>query len=257
MLNFARIGLLLVAVLQFVVPLLPSIGIGETNGVRAVSEGIPPELPFGVFFSIWGPIFLGYLALGLIANFASRHIDNDLIAPLALAGLGNVVWMLSAQGIGLVWLDFLLLIPILFCAWEAAYRLDRMGGFDGTWPRLLSCLTIGLLAGWISVAISISVPDLVRFIIGAGVSDQVWLSLWFTLIPACGLAWVFANRVSRNLWFFVALAWGLLGIILNNWLRTELHGLAIAAAVVGLVVIWQRLRRGASGSTELRASLRG
>lgn len=252
--NYARFALLLVAILQFAVPALPSLGIGETNAVRALSEGVPPELPFGIFFSIWGPIFLGFLALGVLAVFAPRDIDGDLIAPLALAGLGSVIWMLSAQGLGLVWLDFLLLLPILFFAWEAAYRLDRLGGFDGTWQRLLSCFTIGLLAGWISVAVSISVPDLVRGIAGIGVSDYVWVSLWLALIPASLLAFVFATRVSRSLWYFVAVAWGLTGVGLNNWMRTELHALAIATAVVGAIVLLYRLKRGASGSAVFKVS---
>lgn len=251
--NLARIALIPVAILQFLVPVLPAIGFGETLGMRAIAQGFPPELPLGVFFSIWGVIFSGYLALAVVANLKPAHVDNRLAGPLVFAGLGNVTWMLSAQLLGLVWLDFLLLIPILLFAWEAAYRLDVIGGFDGTGRRLLACLVVGLLAGWLSVAISISLPDVARWLLGRDVTDMVWHSLWLALVPAGLLAWLFARKVSRSLWYFVALGWGLSGIVANNWLRTETHALAIAAFVVGWIVIGRRLRYGASGSAATAA----
>lgn len=247
--NLARTALIPIAVMHFLAPFLPSLGFGQTMAVRAVSEGIPPELPLGLFFSIWGVIFIAYLGLAVIANLRPAFVEDHLAAPLALAGIGNIVWMISAQSLGYVWLDFLLLIPILLCAWEAAYRLDVIGGFDGTGRRLLTCLVVGLMAGWLSVAVSISLPDVARWLLGRGVSDAIWQSLWLALVPAAGLAWIFSSRVSHSLWYFAALGWGLVGIISNNWLRTETHALAIAAFVIGWIVIGRRLRYGASGAS--------
>lgn len=244
----AKLGLLIVALGQFLVPLLPLAGIGDSIGARAVADGIPPELPTGIFFSIWSLIFIGFLAVALLNFRAPSHVGNRVSAPLALAGLGNIVWMISAQSIGSVWLDFLLLLPIGFFAWEAAYRLDQTGAYDGTGRSLLFGMTIGLLAGWLTVAVSISVPDVGRALLGRGPSDAVWHSLWMALIPATGLAFVFANYVSRNFWYFIALGWGLLGIVVNNWSRLGTHALAIAAAIVGLYILFRRIRFGARGS---------
>ena len=109
-------------------------------------------------------------------------------------------------------------------------------------------MTVGLLAGWLTVAVSISVPDVGRALLGRGPSDAVWHSLWMALIPATGLAFVFANYVSRNFWYFIALGWGLLGIVVNNWSRLGTHALAIAAAIVGLYILFRRIRFGARGS---------
>ncbi|MEM9938643.1 MAG: hypothetical protein AAF768_07345 [Pseudomonadota bacterium] len=244
----ARLTLIPIALAQFAAPVLPVMGIGENMGMRAMEGGIPPELPPGVFFSIWGPIFLGYLAFAGLATLRPNHVYDRLAGPLALAGLGNVIWMISAQSLGLPWLDFVLLLPILAAAWTAAYRLDLMGGFDGTPRRLLACSLVGLLAGWLSVAVSISVPDVTRWTLDRDATDRVWQSLWLTLIPAGLLAWAFANNVSRSLWYFIALGWGLLGVILNNWARTETHALAIAAAIVGAWILLRRLRFGARGT---------
>ena len=134
----------------------------------------------------------------------------------------------------LAWLEMLILIPVLLCAWEAAYRLDVIGGFDGTGRRLLTCVLVGLLAGWLVIMFAVSLPELGRSLLGRGVTDAVWHSLWLALIPIAALAWLFASKVSRNVWFFAALGWGLLGIAANNWLASETHGLAIAAIIVGL-----------------------
>lgn len=240
--TLGRYALLPVALAQFAAPVMPVLGIGEPIGDRATGAGIPPELPLGVFFSIWGVIFNGFLGVALLALLRPSHVYDRVAGPLALAGLGNVVWMMSAQSLGLSWLDFLLLVPMLFCAWEAAHRLNDIGGFNGTGRRLLLCLVVGLLAGWLSVALSISGPEFFRDMLGRGPTDAPWHSLWVTLLPAGLLALGFARFVSASLWYFVALGWGLSGIVANNWWRTEMHFLAIAAAVVGLLVIRARLK---------------
>jgi hypothetical protein len=243
-----RLFLLLAALGQFAAPLLPLAGIGETIGARAVAEGIPPELPTGIFFSIWSLIFIGYLLIAILHLRAPDHATRQIAGPLALAGFGNVLWMVSAQSIGSVWMDFLLLLPIGFFAWEAAYRLDRTQTYDGSGRSILYGLTTGLLAGWLTVAVSISVPDVGRLLLGREPTDAVWQSLWMALIPATVLAIVFANYVSRSGWYFVALGWGILGIVVNNWTRLGTHALAIAAAIVGAYILFRRIRFGARGS---------
>lgn len=243
-----RYGLLIIALAQFAAPLLPRFGFGESIGARALADGIPPELPPGIFFAIWGVIFVGYLAIAVRNFHAPGPVGDRISAPLALAGLGNVIWMVSAQSVGSVWLDFLLLLPIGFFAWETAHRLDQADSYDGTARSVLYGATVGLLAGWLTVAVSISLPDLVRDLLGRGPSDAPWQSLWLTLVPAVILAIVFANYVSRSGWYFVALGWGILGIVVNNWARLGTHALAIAAALVGAYILFRRMRFGARGS---------
>ncbi|MEM7492049.1 MAG: hypothetical protein AAF296_01625 [Pseudomonadota bacterium] len=240
--GLARYALLPIAIAQFAAPALPAVGIGDTIGNRATGMGIPPELPLGIFFSIWGIIFSGYLGTAILAMAKPDHVYDKIAAPLALAGLGNVIWMLSAQSFGYSWLDFVLLWPILFFAWEAAYRLHQIGGFNGTGRRLLVCLVVGLLSGWLSVAVSISAPEVLRDALDRGATDNPWQSLWTAISLAAILALVFARYISTSLWFFVALIWGLSGIIANNWFRTEMHFLAIMTAIVGYLIFRSGLR---------------
>ncbi len=245
--NLARLALMPIAILQIAVLVWPVLTLDEP-----ISRFFPPERILPVFLSVWGVIALLYLAFAVVANLKPEHVDDQLAAPLALAGLGCVVWVVTAQVFSAAWLEMLILIPVLLCAWEAAYRLDVIGGFDGTGRRLLTCVLVGLLAGWLVIMFAVSLPELGRSLLGRGVTDAVWYSLWLALIPIAALAWLFASKVSRNIWFFVALGWGLFGIAANNWLASETHGLAIAAIIVAWIMIGRRVRYGASGSSNAR-----
>lgn len=244
----ARISLIPIAILQFLIPALPGLGIGEPIGDRAVEGGLPPELPPGVFFAIWGVIFSFYLGFALLAVLRPSFRTERLVVPLALVGLGNIFWMLSAQGIDSKWLNAVSLWPMLAIAWWGSFRLDRMGGFDGTPVSLVTCAAVGLLAGWLTVAVGISLPPALRETLDLGATDRVWLSLWTVLIPATVLASLYSRFVSRGLFYYVALGWGLIGIVLNTWSRVELHALGIAATAIILIIAWQRARRAAIGS---------
>lgn len=248
MTQIARISLIPIAILQFLVPALPGLGIGEPIGDRAVEGGIPPELPPGVFFAIWGVIFSVYLGFAVLATLRPSFRTERLVVPLALVGLGNILWMLSAQGIDSKWLNAVSLWPMLAIAWWGSFRLDRMGGFDGTPASLATCAAVGLLAGWLTVAVGISLPPAVRETLGLGATDRVWLSLWTVLVPATILASLYARFISRGLFYYVALGWGLIGIATNTWSRVELHALGIATIVIILIIVWQRARKAAIGS---------
>ena len=248
MTQFARFSLIPIAVFQFLIPALPGLGIGEPIGDRAVDGGIPPELPPGVFFAIWGVIFSAYLGYALLATLRPSFASNRVALPLALVGLGNILWMLSAQGIDSKWLNAISLWPMLAIAWWGSYRLDKIGGFDGTPTRLLICATVGLLSGWLTVATGISLPPAIRETLGLSTSDRVWLSLCTVLVPATILASLFARFISRGLFYYIALLWGLFGVFSNTWSRIELHALGIATCVVIGVIIIRRARTPAPGA---------
>ena len=244
------IALLVVALAQFLAPMLPAIGIGEPIGARGDVAVRPPELPPGPFFSIWGLIFLSYLVFALSSLRKPGYLEHRLATPLLFAGVGNVIWMISAQSLANQYVDLVLLVPILGFSWLSARRLHRMGGFDGTLARLNACLLTGLFSGWITAALSISLAATWREAAGLAPSDHVWISLWIALLCAGLLAWLFASRISASLFYFAALGWGIAGIAVNNWYLTDMHWLSAAAALFGLYIIWRRLRYGARPAFE-------
>ncbi len=245
-----KLFLVLIAIGQFAAAGLPrALGLGQGLEVRAVTGGIPPELPLGLFFLIiWNLIFMGYLVHALTAFQRKSFADDTVALPLAAAGALNIVWMLSAQFIGSLWLDLILLFPVMAAAWEASRRLDLLGGFDGTLPRLLICAVTGLLSGWITTAVSISIPDAIRELLGHHASDYVWRYLWLTFGCAALMAFAFTRWVSRSLWFFVGLGWGIAGIAANNLLRLDMPLLGYMAIFLGGLILYRRLVKGARGA---------
>ena len=228
--------------------LAPLTGLGTPIGATTRTLGAP-EQPLAAFFSIWGLIFGAFLAFGYLAWRRREPWMHAVGTPLALAGIANIVWMLSAQLIAWQPLDFLLLFPIAVFSWTAAARFDRMRGMGGSVEKFVADMATGLLAGWILVAAGISVPLLIRHVAPYGPTDFPWQMLWACLGTIAFGAWMFARYVSRSLWFFAALAWGLLGIIANNWTVTGMGWLAIMTGVSGGLILSLRLLRGADGTT--------
>jgi hypothetical protein len=227
--------------------LAPVLGIGAPIG-NATRNLTLPEQPLPAFFSIWSVIFLVYI-LFAIACLRAREPWMDRIAvPLAWAGVFNVIWMFSAQLVAVQPLDFLLLFPIALASWMAAFRMDRLRETGWSPKKALADCVAALLAGWITVAIAISIPLTVRSLTSLGATDAPWQMLWLTLAPAGLAAWMFARYVSRSWWYFIALGWGLAGIVLNNWYVTGMNWLAIMTGLVLAILICLRLFRGADGS---------
>ena len=90
--NLARLALLPIAVLQIAALVWPLLATGEPT-----SPFFPPERVLPIFQSIWGAIALLYLAFAVLANLKPEHVADRLAAPLALAGLGSVVWMVTVR----------------------------------------------------------------------------------------------------------------------------------------------------------------
>lgn len=248
MLKLQSRSLVILSVLQFVTPTLPAFGLGESVGSNILEDGMLPEVPPGIFFAIWGVIFTVFFITSLRFVVAPGRESERLTLPLTICAIGNIVWMLDAQFYGSVIASAIILWPLVISSWLAAYRLDRMGGFDGTLTRFLACALTGLLAGWLSVATGISLPAVARFYAGWGPTDQVWLALWIALAPTAAMALAFSAFISRGVWFYIALVWGLVGIIVTNWVVMDLHGLALATAAATALLLAVRVGWRARGS---------
>lgn len=235
--------ILLFGFLQPLSSALGPLGIGTPIGADTANTDAP-EQPLPAFFSIWGLIFLAYAGFGLAGLLRPAAWYPRVGWPMLIAGAANVVWMLSAQLIGLQPLNFLLLAPIFAAAWIAASRTESLRNAEaGRLTFRLADAASGLLAGWIGVATAISVPLTIRTFTGLAPTDLPWPMFWTAFAVAALAAAIFASRISRSLWFFAALGWGLLGIVLNNWLRTEMHLIAIMAALGAATILLVRVTR--------------
>ena len=242
--------LVLIAFAQFLVAGVPrAAGWTEGVGARALEAGIRPELPPGLFFAIiWNVIFVLFLIYAIGAARRDAYTDQKMTPGLIATGGLIIIWMLSAQFLQNIWIDLLLLFPVLGLAWNVSRDLDILGGFDGTGERLVLCAFTGLLSGWITTAVSISIPEALAHALGHGSSDFVWRYLWLTLGCASVLAFGFTRWISRSVWFFVGLGWGIVGIAVNNLSRLDMPLLGYITIAAGVVIIYRRLAKGARGA---------
>lgn len=226
--------------------LAPVFRIGRTMGERAGTGGIPPELPPGPFFFIWLVIFALYLPCTLAAWLAwDRPVVRRATPWLALTGLAGIAWMVSNQLIGWRVLDLALIVPVFALAVTALAR--ALSPREGGWAGTVITATSGLLAGWLTMAVSISVAPVLREAMGWGGSDRVWAMAALTLIMAGGLIILVRRTAGRSLFYLAAIAWGLAGIVVNNFTRTGtglIGWTVIGFAVIGAIALWSARGRG-------------
>ena len=224
--------------------LAPAFGVGTSIGARAVGAGIPPELPPGIFFSIWSVIFLLY---GVAAFRAWQAPSSPVIRaaawPLVAAGVGNVSWMVFEQLSGIDIVSWLLLLPILAAAVIAHRAARRAPGSD----VLDHCVRAeaGLLAGWLSAATCVALPPAIRAITGDGATDAVWLYASAALVTALTLAFAVRRIAGAGPFYLAALGWGLAGISTNNLTRTGLDLIGWMFVIVGIIalaLLWRPAR---------------
>jgi len=243
-----RFFLLPVAMLQLVSAYLPMQMGYPSIGTRATENGIPPELPLGPFFAIWGIIFLTYTLFGIYALRNDTELSRRLSGPLVASGLATAVWMPIQQIIANPVIDLVLLGPLIWYSWLAAYRFDTMRGLGGSPIKWTSDVLTGLLSGWATVAVAISVPLAWRYIFNQGPTDSEWLAFWSVLLTISIATWVYKDHISRTYWYYWAAAWGLLGILLNNWLRTGFGYFGWITLFFGVWLIYRRLTTVAYGA---------
>ncbi len=247
---WSRRLLLPLCLLQMIMPLAHRV----FNGAVAIGDADantvmrPPEQPPGAFFAIWGVIFIAMLVCGVSALARDTTLSRQIAPPLALsAGLGSI-WMGLEQVAPDTLFGFVVLCALTASAGWGALRFDRMRGLGGSPAKFWADLATGLLAGWMSVALAISLPDLARSVLGLGPTDAVWGMLALTLAAAGAGTWLASRFITRSGWFFVAMAWGLAGLVINNWSLTQLHVPALAVFAFGCALFWMRLTRGARGA---------
>ena len=152
------------AILQVLVPVLPSLGFGEPIGSQ--SDDVRTLVtPAGWAFAIWGPLYTGAFVFAAY-QFLPRHADDRLLDklrwPATGAFMGNAVWALYTQSFGLSAISALIIIFTLTCLLRC-YRIfaSREGGFT-TGQRWLVALPLSALAAWLTAAtiVNIALPSM-------------------------------------------------------------------------------------------------
>jgi hypothetical protein len=250
-------AMLFFAVGQLVSPVFNALLGGSFTTSNRTGE--PPLTPAGYTFSIWFVIEVVSVAFAVFAVRRRRQADADLVdrlaRPLLVVFAGFSVWLLAAE-IEPVW-STLVVIVIMFVALLRSLGIalaerDRIAA----WPRVGRVMlwwTLGLYAGWISVAMWLNLTTAFAGS-GAPITGVVGtIAQLATLAGALGTAILVLRWTGGLLPYGLAVCWGLVGAVVG----TAAAGATVltVAALVGLVLViaatavFRRLAQGSPAAT--------
>jgi hypothetical protein len=194
--------------------------------------------PAGYAFSIWGPIYLGLLALGIYQVrkvFFDRKGDEFVLQMgpwLIITNLANGawvwVWLSEYPGLSVILMILMLVSLILVILrlnmerWDAPFSLIAWVW----WP-------ICLYSGWIAVA---TIANLAAYLSKTGwqflFSEITWTLIMILLAAGVNLFMVI-NRNMRE--FAVVGAWALVAVSVRHW--DSIPSLQWTALVGALVLV--------------------
>lgn len=243
-----QIAILAAALAQAAVPALGYAGyLGRT--VDAQFQMIKtPVVPATYAFSIWAPIFLASIVYAVEQAKPSRAADPLLRAigwPTATAFAANAVWSVLAQ------LEYPLVLTGLTLVVGAASILLAAGYTFGGGHILRGAdrwtvgVPVGMLAGWLSVAVYANWSIVLADWNLDAVPTRTLQALAF--LGGAGLTAAFMIRKTGGaLPYVLAIAWALVGLTVGNVDRGD-WAVAVACASLLLVLgalTWRSRRDG-------------
>ena len=208
-----RVAILALAILQIVATLLPGLGLGEPIGDRS-NVARTAITPAGWAFSIWGPLFTGSVLYALY-QFAPRQRDSALLARIGWASagafLGNAIWALYTQFLGLSAGSALIIIFTLCCL-LLVYRAFAEAREPFTrGEQFLVVLPLSALAAWLSAATIVNVAASLKFH-GVDAGSATPLVAGGIVMVGGLIATVALWKGRANPWYAPVFLWALAGI---------------------------------------------
>lgn len=214
-------------------------------------------VPAGIAFSIWTPIYLGLVVLGIWQALPAQWDGptgvriSRVTWPLLVSMVANTAWILVAQA-ELTWLAVAVIFVILVSLVTVYVALVA----DRPATRLEAWLldgTVGLYLGWVTVA---SIANVSTSLVASGYDDLApGATFWaVAMLAIAGVIGVLATRFGRGrLGFSVSVVWALCWVVVAR-LTGEAHSVpaavtaGLAALAVAATAVGQLRRRPVWGS---------
>ena len=201
-------------------------------------------VPAGYVFSIWGLIYVGWLAFALYQLLPGQR-ENPRLRRVgylfALSGVTNMAWLVLWH-----YEYFLLTVPvmlILLLLLIAIYLRLQIGQIHAARPeRWCVDIPVSIYLGWITVATIANVTDVLSYLQwgGWGISPEMW-TLIMLVAGVCIASTVGLTR--GDVAYMLVIIWAFIGIAVKQvgapivatgaWVTTALVGLML---VVGAFV---------------------
>ena len=214
----------LLAALAFALSPLLSTGFNGFEPVQfPIPQDNPPVQPAGYAFSIWGLIYLWLIAAAGLGLW--RHAQSpgwQAMRPALIASLGAGAFWLPLAQVSVLWATVL----IFFMLATALSALLRAGAEDRLWLRE----PIGLYAGWLTAAASVSIGLLLAGFGFTGATIAALIALALALVIALTITALRPDTPA----YPAGVIWALTGVILANLspLNLPVLGLAALGAIV-------------------------
>lgn len=234
--SLPRLAVVLMAVLQIMTPILPSLGLGQSIGSQSdsVSTLITPA---GWAFSIWSALYAGSLVFAIYQALPARR-GNELLAsirwPAAGAFLGNALWAAYTQVFGLSVISAAIIIFTLVCLLAIYRRFAAwQPGFNRS-ERWFVVLPLSALAAWLTVATIVNIAAALRFhgVEAGGAAPAIGATVVIVGGIIAGAALISGQG---NPPYALVFLWGLAAIYASGGQENGL--IAAATAVAALLVI--------------------
>ncbi len=201
-------------------------------------------VPAGYVFSIWGVIYIGWIAFAVYQALRSQKGNGRLQRLgywLALSGVLNAAWLFCWH-YNLFGLSVLVMLALLGSLIMAYLRLEIGVRRVSAAERWCVDIPVSVYLGWISVATIANISDwlyLVRWD-GFGIPPAAWAVI--LLVVACALGALMVQRRGDAPYVFV-LVWAFVGIALKQAATPLVAYAAWAAALVAAVLAVSALVR--------------
>jgi hypothetical protein len=231
--NTRRIAVLVLAMLQVLVPILPNLGIGTEIGER--SDAVRTLItPAGWAFSIWGLLYAGSLTYAVFQMMPDQHRSRLLAQigwPSAGAFLGNAVWALYTQSFGLTWVSAAIILFTLACLLVVyrAFALKREGFTPG--ELWLVVLPLSALAAWLTAASIVNIAASLKYHDVVLPLDAPLAAAGAVLVGGVIVAAALA-KTAGNPWYALVFLWALAAIYVANGREEPLVGGATILAAL-------------------------
>lgn len=205
-------------------------------------------VPAGYVFSIWGIIFLGWIAF-TVFQFQPSQKESPRLRRLgylfALSNLANAAWLFCWH-YNLFGLSVLVMLTLLGLLIASYLRLNVNRSPVSPVEYWSVDVLFSVYLGWITVATVANITDWLYFVgwDGFGISDPVWAVIMLGVASLLGLGMAITRR---DVGYLAVLIWAFIGIAVKQTSAPMVvTGAWIAAALMTGLAIVSLVRRRAA-----------
>ncbi len=243
----------LIAILNLVVTVLSIAGIAVISSgatslrpASQISDQTSQQnlvLPPGFVFSIWSVIYLGFITYSLYQLVKGNQTSDRIQSTRPLVTLSiflNLVWIVLV-GFEAVMIPYFLQWAMLYISVVIMQHAEYKSPFESTIEKFIF-ITLGLYAGWLTVAMIPFTSDLL--LLAGWYGEPLSLEFWAVVLYIIAFVLVFGiyYKRLRFIWYTLPLTWALFGLAVRFY--PGVGTVAGALALLGMLMFVQETRKG-------------